>query len=249
MKSIEFVLPEKIAGREIGGDFFSRFGASLIAEFSGFSQRSGRKYWCDDDGKMLEEGVIIYEVAFGGTNLDAVSRFARPFAAELNSSIEVKVDNDTILIDVNESPKLVDEKPVVSDWPSQFDVAVQTVIGSELHAAQDVFQATGDENVRSTSGTHFYRGKVVQTRGTVSVVICCQSSAGNDAAAMIAERLINFWNPKAMFLMGICAGRRSKCKIGDVVTPRVIVDDTEGVIRSYSPFPSLSPTVSRRAIA
>jgi nucleoside phosphorylase len=232
MKSIEFVLPESIGGIAVPGDWFSRFVESLTAEFGGYTQRNGRKFWRDGNGKMLEEKVLIYEVAFGGANLDGIGRFARPFAAELKTSIEVKIDGDTLLIDAVESPKAVDEKAVISDFPAQFDVAVQTVIGPELHAAQDVFQATGDGNVRSFYGTQYYRGQVVQGRGPVSVVICCQSGAGNDAAALMAERIINRWNPKAIFLMGICAGRKGKCKIGDVVTPRVIVDDNEGVMEA-----------------
>lgn len=231
MKSVEFVLPLTVSGVSIPEELFERFRVALTKTFAGYTQRDGRRFCRDGNGKMHEEPVLICEVAFAGTNFDEVSDFARPFAAELKTSLETKFDGDTVLIGEAEFPKVNEsEKPVVSDWPIEFDVAIQTVIGKELQAVQDHFYVEGD--ARSHEGTIYYRGKVIQPAGDLSVVVCCQSSAGSDAAAVIAERLISLWHPKAIFLMGIAAGRRGKCKIGDVVTPRVIVDDTEGVLEA-----------------
>jgi len=230
MKSVAFLLPLDIDGHPVENSVHDKFRTSLKDICGGYTERVGRRYKRDPEGKMFEEQVTIYEVAFASLNLDEIGDVARPLAQQLNTEIETKIDGDTIVFG-GHGPISVEElaPAAVSDWPTAFDIAIQTVIGPELHAIQDYFNIDPKVDVRSHDGTFYYRGAVSQESGNISVVVCCQGSAGNDAAAVIAERLINFWKPKAIFLMGICAGRRGKCQIGDVVTPRVIVDDTEGV--------------------
>lgn len=230
MKSVEFILPETDGVGSTLADFLTRFCEDATRQFGGYTRRAGRRYERDTSGTMQEENISIIEVIFNGFNLDGVTGFAAKHSAVLGLPIEVKFDGETIYVSEKASLPAIGNNSTASDWPTEFDIAIQTVIGSELHAVQDCFGAEHDR--RSIAGTIFYRGHVKQRHGEASVVICCQSSAGNDAAALIAERLIQHWSPKAIFLLGIAAGRRGKCKIGDVVTPRMIIDDTEGVLEA-----------------
>ena len=80
------------------------------------------------------------------------------------------------------------------------------------------------------NGSIYYKASA--RHGDLSIVIHCQGTAGNDAAAVATERLIAIWQPEFAFLVGIAAGRKGKVRIGDVVTSRVVVDDTRGLARA-----------------
>lgn len=227
MSSVELIIPSTVSSSVGENVLNDTLLSPLRTEFGGYSEKPARQYARDNQNRLQEVAVTVYEVAVGNS-LDALGQIARAFAAKAGCRIEARIDGESAFYEEGGRIVVEAEPAKVSDWPETFDIAVQTVIGPELHAVQDHFgYSKGDH--RSVSGTRYYRGRVEQPGGTVSVVVCCQGVAGNDAAALIAERLISQWSPKAIFLVGISAGRRGKCKIGDVVTPRVIVDDTEGV--------------------
>jgi len=126
--------------------------------------------------------------------------------------------------------KVDPETPIATPrgWPEKFDIAIQTVLGPELDAICSFFGIDKDKDSTSIEGSIFYRGAVESSQSgrRYSVVVFCQGLPGNEASAVTAERLISKFRPSAIFLMGIAAGMRNKVKVGDVVTPRVVVDDT-----------------------
>lgn len=227
MKSIAYALPRGIQGTEV----LASAESEVEGAFGGFTTRQGVVYHCDATGKMLEHASVILEVAYTGSDLAVVVKCGAALAQIVGQDVHGKIDGESVVFSENGRTSIDAAPASASDWPDHFDVGVQTVVGAELHAVQDVFGIHPRSDVRSIESTHYYSGsvRIAGVNETISVVVCCQSSAGNDAAAIIAERMISQWKPKALFLMGIAAGRRGKCKIGDVATPRVVVDDTEAV--------------------
>jgi nucleoside phosphorylase len=139
---------------------------------------------------------------------------------------------ESLPLDQDTSPKK--RYSISSDyisWPRRFDVGIQVIISSELNGILSQFNIDQDRDVRSFEGALFYFGSIATKRaGTkLSIVVHCQDRAGNEASASEAERIISRCRPRCMFLVGIAAGRRGKCKIGDVVVPRIVVDNTQGV--------------------
>ncbi len=224
MKSIEFITPKE----SLPADFRQR----LTLNFGAVTERAGVRYVSNHKNVMAKHDIVIYEFAYPRSNLDPVTTFIGSLETQLTDYLEVNVGGEKFY-----AGKLLEEpsnlETISGDWPRHFDVAVQTVIGKELEAAQEAF-GSSPEDATSIEGTIYYRGFVKQRTTTISVVICAQNGAGNSIASLFAERLISKWSPKAIFLMGICAGRKGKCKIGDVVTPRVIVNDIEGVMEAQT---------------
>lgn len=205
------------------------FGSLLSESFGPVTERPGKWYITNDNGIMKRHEIAIFEFAYPRADLDPLSAFIQSLPEDFRDTLEVRVSGEKFFTGsaVGET-----EKPKIrSAWPRTFDVAVQTVIGKELAAAQDAFQSDPFDAL-SIDGTIFYRGSFQQRDSSLDVVICAQNAAGNSTASMFAERLINHWSPTTIFLMGIAAGRRNKCRIGDVVTPRVVVNDLEGVMEA-----------------
>lgn len=106
------------------------------------------------------------------------------------------------------------------------DIGIITVTDLELQAVQD---ALGCDNINDRmiiKGSLYWKASIsscVRDRD-ISIIIHCTGRAGEDTATAAAERFINNVELRLLILVGTAAGRRGKCKIGDVVIPRVVVD-------------------------
>jgi len=101
--------------------------------------------------------------------------------------------------------------------PENPDFAILTIIDAELEAVKKVFSLQGPIE---KDGRLYYHGTVVGPDGTKYYIICTQSlSIGNNAASIAATDVINQFNPKYFFLVGIAGGIMNKkdLKLGDVV--------------------------------
>jgi hypothetical protein len=210
----------------------------LLAAFGGFNRSNSKGYWLNVSGDAVVEDLLIYEVMYEGDLIQSFTECVKMIVSIAEEPLYVRIGNEAYISDregghVGPIPPLADEATPIA-WPDVFDVGVLTVIGPELQAIQNCFNIHPQKDVRSLKGSLFYRGNVRSSLVPldISVVVYCIGTAGNDSSAIAAERLIGLWNPKVMFLMGIAAGRRGKCKIGDVVTPRIVVDDTLGVAQA-----------------
>ena len=207
------------------------------------------------DGRIISEKSYVYELAIPEDRLPEIWQLGRRIADYLGQTIHARIGGEGVQFEKNAVHPVLPLAPVPttpSDWPGSFDIAIQTVIGPELRAVQTHFNIEPQRDVRSVDGTFYWQGRVKSsiTGSSVSIVVACQATPGNEASATAAERLINRWKPKMVFLMGIAAGVRKRCRIGDVVIPRAVVDDTLGVVeggqRSKRPRISIPPLVVRQ---
>jgi nucleoside phosphorylase len=237
--TVEFAIPEESGGRCVPPAAIQEFEALLAERFGGWSARTGRGAWLDPvTSQLIEDTTRLYQVALLESRTIEAREVARDLARKLGErALLLRIGAETVLVvpDGEDRPTKLYATPATTtavSWPDSFDVAIQVVIGRELQAVQTHFAVDPRRDQLPVDGAVFHRGRYCsESTGDVSVVIYCQGNAGNDAAAVAAERLIARWHPKAIFLLGIAAGRRGKCKIGDVVTPRVVVNDQLGVAR------------------
>jgi nucleoside phosphorylase len=105
------------------------------------------------------------------------------------------------------------------------DVLVLTALDVELAAAKQAFGIAEDaEHATTKNGLHIYKAPVTRRNGkTASCVVACFASAGNVDAASVTSMLLSELNPDNVMMLGIAAGMRDKCALGEVVLAERIV--------------------------
>ena len=105
------------------------------------------------------------------------------------------------------------------------DVLVLTALDVELAAAKQAFGIAEDaEHVTTDNGIHFWKAPVTKPSGkTASCVVACFAGAGNLDAASVTTMLLGELRPSNVMMMGIAAGLRGKCALGEVVLAERIV--------------------------
>lgn len=177
-------------------------------------------------------GDYFFECALRGPEAEKLLHDLSVWAINVfGQVIDVSISNESFRVGFGVKPRdvtLPDVKTYPIDWPIDFDLAILTVIGPELQAAQSAFEIDHHKHVRSIRRNLYYRAEVRSsaTNSGLSVVLHCLSRPGNSASAAASARLLSLFKPKMIFLAGIAAGRKGRVRIGDVVTPRVILDDS-----------------------
>lgn len=69
----------------------------------------------------------------------------------------------------------------------------------------------------SYDDTRYLSGTIVGDRGNFSVVAAAASRMGMPAAAIIATKVIQQFRPRYIAMVGICAGRAEKVRLGDII--------------------------------
>lgn len=105
------------------------------------------------------------------------------------------------------------------------DVLVLTALDIELAAAKQAFGITEDATPTITdTGLHVWKAQVNRrSGGTASCVIACFAGAGNVDAASVTSTLLTELKPGNVMMLGIAAGMRDKCKLGQVVLVERVV--------------------------
>lgn len=105
------------------------------------------------------------------------------------------------------------------------DVLVLTALDVELAAAKQAFGIAEDaEHVTTKNGLHVWKAPVSKRGGkTVSCVVACFAGAGNVDAASVTSILLGELDPANVVMLGIAAGLRDKCALGEVVLAERVV--------------------------
>lgn len=105
------------------------------------------------------------------------------------------------------------------------DVLVLTALDVELAAAKQAFGIAEDaEHVTTKNGLHVWKAPVSKRGGkTASCVVACFAGAGNVDAASVTTMLLGELEPANVMMMGIAAGLRDKCALGEVILAERVV--------------------------
>lgn len=105
------------------------------------------------------------------------------------------------------------------------DVLVLTALPIELAAAKQALGIAEDAvAITTTSGLHTWKAPVTRRDGGVaSCMVACFANAGNVDAAVVTATLLTEFRPDNVVMMGIAAGIRKKCALGEVVIAERIV--------------------------
>jgi nucleoside phosphorylase len=105
------------------------------------------------------------------------------------------------------------------------DVLVLTALDVELAAAKQAFGIAEDaEHTTTENGLHVWKAPVTNRGGkTASCVVACFAGAGNVDAASVTSMLLSELRPANVMMLGIAAGLRDKCALGEVVLAERVV--------------------------
>ncbi|WP_090690596.1 5'-methylthioadenosine/S-adenosylhomocysteine nucleosidase [Paraburkholderia phenazinium] len=123
------------------------------------------------------------------------------------------------------SVALIGAELVAKQDAARTDVLVLTALAVELTAAKTAFSIAPEASPRRTeSGINYWRSQ--QRRADGTIVTCDVASfgnAGNVNAASMTSTLISELGPTLVLMVGIAAGMRDKCKLGQVVIAERVV--------------------------
>ena len=114
------------------------------------------------------------------------------------------------------------------------DVLVLTALATELAAAKQALGIAADAPPTTSSvGLHTWKAPVNRRDGSVaSCMVACFAAAGNVDAATVTATLLSEYKPSNVVMMGIAAGMREKCALGEVVlAERVVAYESAAVLQ------------------
>lgn len=105
------------------------------------------------------------------------------------------------------------------------DVLVLTALDIELAAAKQAFGIAEDaEHTTTSTGLHVWKVPLNRRdRRAVSCVVACFAGAGNVDASSVTSILLGELKPSNVIMLGIAAGIRDKCALGEVILVERIV--------------------------
>lgn len=105
------------------------------------------------------------------------------------------------------------------------DVLVLTALPIELSAARQALNINeGVQPIVTSTGLHVWKTEIIRNDGIrANCAIACFSSAGNVDASSITTTLLIELQPKNVIMLGIAAGMREKCALGEVVLSEQVV--------------------------
>jgi nucleoside phosphorylase len=99
---------------------------------------------------------------------------------------------------------------------SNFDIAVITASLDEFDSIKGLLSEFSE--IKTTNDNHmFYSGKLKGKSGLLNVVLPVPISMGIEACVSVTTKTLTYYNPKYIFMVGICAGNKKVTKIGDII--------------------------------
>ena len=100
-----------------------------------------------------------------------------------------------------------------------------TALPVELHALLSTLGLTHSPVQKLSSGTNCWLGEIESRRTgkPFRVAIGCMGSAGNMGSAAMTTELISAFHPSLVIMVGIAAGIRGKCRLGEVVLSERVI--------------------------
>lgn len=163
-------------------------------------------------------------------------------AEELISEVEDKINpkNNTI----KPATELVNEKEFLLNTPTkeaQCDVVWIFALPEERDIAFDALNIPNQnrtECIRDFITTYAFTFQRFNL-GKSTIAAITQASMGMSSATSLATRAILAFRPKLVVMSGICAGRKNKVKIGDLIVADQTYDYTAGknYVDKFAPRP------------
>jgi nucleoside phosphorylase len=118
-----------------------------------------------------------------------------------------------------------------SEQARPIEVLLLTALPIELHATLHALGVLDQSPRKTRTGINYWRTLLIEGN-TRTVAVASFGAAGNVDAAAITSILATELQPKIIIMIGIAAGIRDKCKLGDVViSDRIVAYESAALIK------------------
>jgi nucleoside phosphorylase len=163
-----------------------------------------------------------------------------------NVATQLALEIMTSFVDAEVQGLMTDFKTEAMAPRPRADVAIVTIIPEELKAAKIAFGIdTNRLEDRRERGLRFWNTTIQNksSREDLSIILTMVGKARNVECAVACSRVFQTYDVGLCVLVGIAAGLKSKVKIGDVVSPDLVLDyegariEQDGLKKRPLPFP------------
>lgn len=98
----------------------------------------------------------------------------------------------------------------------KFDIAIITASYDEFDTIKSLLNDCIELNILNDS-TIFYSGKLNRRNGVSNIILPVPISMGMEASITLTTKVLTYFNPEYVFMVGICAGNKNVTKIGDII--------------------------------
>ena len=98
----------------------------------------------------------------------------------------------------------------------KFETAIITASYDEFDKVKSLLKDCTELNIQNDT-TIFYSGTLKKKNGITNVILPVPMSMGMAATITLTTKVLTYFNPDYMFMLGICAGNKNVTKIGDVI--------------------------------
>lgn len=112
--------------------------------------------------------------------------------------------------------KIKESSKVKSDFSYKFDIVLLGSTQQEFESILTIIDQPSILNIENDN-TIYYKGCIQGKINIFSVIIPVPTDMGIATAAIITTKCISLFSPSHIFMIGIAAGIKSVCKIGDVI--------------------------------
>jgi nucleoside phosphorylase len=98
-----------------------------------------------------------------------------------------------------------------------FEAVIITASSDEFESVKSIVDSIKPVIFNKNDSTIYYQGTIQSKKKAIKVLIPFPYSMGLEAASSLTTKVISNFRPRYIFMVGICAGNKNLCKIGDVI--------------------------------
>ena len=183
-------------------------------------------------------GVTAYE--------DVVAEFGSAFEEQLWSLVHYTESSDQwiaqLVVKVNYI-QAVNRSRNFSDGETYgCDLAIITALDTVEADAVQALPLSWETLRLKHDETRYFSGTLAKADGTKSIIAASAPRMGIPASAVLSTKIIQQFRPRYIAMVGICAGRKDKVNLGDIVVADPTWDWGSGKIVSENGSPKFLPS-------
>lgn len=194
------------------------------------------------DSDLLRPTYIVGLTAYE----DVVKEFGSTFEDQLWSLVHYKESSDQwiaqLLMKVHYIQAANRSRNFSDGETFGCDLAIITALDTVEFEAVQSLAVSWEPLRRQHDETRYLAGTLTTPRGTKSIIAAAAPRMGIPASAILCSKIIHQFRPRFLAMVGICAGRKDKVSLGDLIIAEPTWDWGSGKISSNAGEPEFLPS-------